>query len=30
MLVGATAMQAANPDQAARLTEVFLDGLRAR
>jgi AcrR family transcriptional regulator len=30
ILVGATAMQAANPDQAERLTEVFLDGLRAR
>jgi AcrR family transcriptional regulator len=30
ILVGATAMQAANPDKAERLTEVFLDGLRPR
>jgi AcrR family transcriptional regulator len=30
MLVGATAMQAAAPAEAARLTEVFLDGLRAK
>ena len=29
MMVGATAVQAANPNAAARLTEVFLDGLRA-
>ena len=30
ILVGASAMQATYPDQAERLTEVFLDGLRAR
>jgi AcrR family transcriptional regulator len=30
ILAGAQAMQAANADAAARLTEVFLDGLRAR
>lgn len=30
LLVGAQAMQASNPDAAARLTEVILDGLRAR
>ncbi len=30
MMVGATAVQAANPNEAARLTEVFLDGLRHR
>lgn len=30
ILVGAQAMQANNPDAAARLTEVLLDGLRAR
>ncbi len=30
ILVGAQAMQASNPDAAERLTEVVLDGLRAR
>ncbi len=30
ILAGASAMQAADPDTAERVTEVFLDGLRAR